>query len=53
MATEQINQLAREELNKLTLAVYREVLISTAPLIDALLRDGIPYTKSILEVPNA
>lgn len=49
MATEQRvgKSVSRTELNRVELATFREVLVSVAPLIDALLVDGAPYTKMI------
>ena len=44
--------LARSELNKKELATFEAVLRSVAPLIDALMVDGVPYTKLITPPPE-
>jgi len=49
MATKRTGQsLARSEMNKTELATFEALLYNLAPLIDALLVDGIPYTKITL-----
>jgi len=40
--------ISRNELNKIELRVLEQILYSTADIIDALMRDGIPYTKLTL-----
>lgn len=41
--------ISRKELNKVELRVLEQILYSTADIIDALMRDGIPYTKVVLQ----
>ena len=45
--------LSQKELNKLELRILESVLYSTADIIDALMKDGVPYTKLTLGGPNA
>ena len=44
--------LARSEMNKIELRVLEQVLYSTADIIDALMKDGLPYTKIMAAPPT-
>ncbi len=40
--------LSRKALNEIELRVLEQVLYATAEVIDALMKDGVPYTKLVL-----
>lgn len=48
MATESVQSLAWSTLNKIELDVVEALLYYAADLIDALMVEGIPYTKVYL-----